>query len=323
MVQVTFTDSNKIIYDDHAFYQYDFGQELVISGLTLPPTVQVHFARKNVPALINIGATVDGVMTVLVPADTLKYEGEFNVYIYVSNETSGKTYKTITFYTRAREMPGDYAVPDEPDVIQVLMNKLDQIIATGIADYQPHIDTVNGMIAEYVPVNLIVNNDAATVPGKALDAVRGKALRDSITAILNSIKNNLTTVTAGSILDASQGKILKDQIDAINNNLAYTNFAVTPIAGITITGTVSRSGKGDIRINLTITGAVLGAGLGANVVTVFPQEITGNPVTFVGVVLRGGAYRGLCTFNILGGSGFVTSAIDILSTDILVFRNSR
>lgn len=211
MVKVTFNENGSLTYDNRAFYQYDFGQYIEIHGLSLPPTVQIHFARKHNPAIIEIGDTADNITIVHVPAEILEYPGEFNVYIFVADETSGKTVKTITFYTREREKPVDYASPDEPNVVQQLMNRLNKIIETGIGDYEPNIDTVNGMIDVYVKQNMLANNLVTNQAGLlALDAAQGKALYEGYTSAdqviqnqVNTLNNNLTVQTSSLTADSN------------------------------------------------------------------------------------------------------------------------
>lgn len=239
MVQIFFDDKG-IKYDQYAFYQYDYGRTLVIQGLELPTNVQVHFARKHVPAEIVIGTTVDNITTVRVPASTLQYPGEFNVYIYVADETTGQTYRTITFHTRAREKPADYAPPDEPNVVQQLMDKLDKIIETGIADYEPNIDTVNDMIDAYVKANMIANNDATTIAGFAWDARRGKAIRDDLTntnLAVTTINNNLArttgTLTAGTNITMNVYVVEK------RAGIVHLTFQIQPTAPISAWSTVA------------------------------------------------------------------------------------
>ena len=249
MVNVTFTKAG-VSYDPNAFYQYDYGRTLIIHGLDLPASVQVHFARKNAPAEIVIGETVDGVTTVRVPASTLEFSGEFTVYIFVVDQTSGRTYKSISFNTRQREKPADYAPPDEPNVIQQFMDKLDRIIEEGIATYEPEPVYVNQMVKNYVQQNLITNNDAATIPGTAWDAVRGKILRSAFDQLVNGIDNtirnyvqqNLITnndgaTVAGTAWDAVRGKALRDDLNLLNNNLATSR--TTLATGVVL----ERSGK--------------------------------------------------------------------------------
>ncbi|MDF2609040.1 MAG: hypothetical protein K0R92_514 [Lachnospiraceae bacterium] len=243
MVNVSFSESGVATYDKHAFYQYDYGRTLVIDGLELPATVQVHFARKDVPAEIMLGTTVDGVMTVEVPATTLQYAGEFNVYIFLTTDTTGKTYKTLSFTTRKREKPLDYAAEAEPGIIDQLTQKLNQIIDTGIASYVPDEAAVNAMILSYVQANLITNNDAATVPGTAWDAVRGKQIRTDLNTLNNNLAYTRGTITLSSGFTAVINKTWKQGILRVISGSINGTFA----AGVAHTiGTVPADFKPDV-----------------------------------------------------------------------------
>lgn len=165
MVQIFFNDKG-IRYDQQAFYQYDYGRSIEIHGLELPSNVQVHFARKGTQATIVFGTTIDNITTVKVPDDILQNDGEIIVYIYLTTETSGQTYKTLTFNVIPREKPQAYDIQNEAKTIQLLMDKLDRIIETGIADYNPSTEVVNSMIETYM-TNLdnketITDNENAT-----------------------------------------------------------------------------------------------------------------------------------------------------------------
>jgi hypothetical protein len=203
MVTVIFNDTT-VIYDVYAFYQWDYGQQLQISGLTLEPTVEVHFAKPNTPAIVMLGETTASITTVKVPDSILQYAGEMSVYIYVATPTTAYTYKAITFQVRARERPRDYVEQVEAGITAQFINKLNAIIATGIASYTPDVSEVNTMIQNYVKANMITNNDAATVSGTAWDAVRGKAIRDDVTAI----NDNLASLTLRGTTQASVVKTI-------------------------------------------------------------------------------------------------------------------
>jgi hypothetical protein len=205
-VQVTFND-NGVSYDRNAFFQYDYGRKLEIHGLNLPDGTQFHFANKGAGAVTKISSTVDEVTTVDVPQSVLLLPGEMNVYIYSTSETSGITIKSITFHVKGREKPGDYAPPDEPNIIEELQAKLEQIIQDGIAEYTPDPQDVKDIIDEYVPENFITDNDLAEIPGTAWDAVRGKAIRDDFNAL-----NNKVGVANGIATLGEDGKVPGDQL---------------------------------------------------------------------------------------------------------------
>ena len=113
MIPVAFTDQG-INYDQHAFYQWDWGQKLSITGLTIPNTSEVHFARNG--AIADVAIPVfgnDGTITVSIPNSIFLLEGEFNAYIYLPDTGEGKTLHSITFYVKGREKPENYNPPAE------------------------------------------------------------------------------------------------------------------------------------------------------------------------------------------------------------------
>jgi hypothetical protein len=133
--------------------------------------------------------------------------------------------------------------------------------------------------------------------------------------------NNVVTTNEDTFLAGPVGKVLQDQVTELNKNLDYTNYAISPSAGITIIGNISRNNRNDMRINLSVTGVALTANQGKNIGTTAMGNIATIPLTLVGVALIGGVYKGLCSLNILGGVVFVTSSVDISSADKLNFRN--
>lgn len=108
MIQVTLHD-NGIIYNRHAFYQYDYGQQLKIAGLDFTGGIEVHFARKGKSAIVKTVIVNDGSVVVDVPNDILTNDGELTVYIC----QNGKTYHSITFIIKPRPKPENYNPPEE------------------------------------------------------------------------------------------------------------------------------------------------------------------------------------------------------------------
>lgn len=105
----------------HGLWQWDFAQVLRIDGLELEPDVEVHFSltEKDGGSETRIGATKDGVTEVEIPNEMLKNEGctsDYNIYafIYITDETSGKTVKKIIMYVNARPKPGEETM-DTPE----------------------------------------------------------------------------------------------------------------------------------------------------------------------------------------------------------------
>ncbi|MEI3220494.1 MAG: hypothetical protein V8S01_00080 [Dorea sp.] len=83
-------------------WQYDYGQVLRITGPELPPAVEVQFSldEKSGETLSRVGTTVDGVTDVKIPDELLAHSAtsdyQIYAYIYLTDETSGKTKYEIT-----------------------------------------------------------------------------------------------------------------------------------------------------------------------------------------------------------------------------------
>lgn len=96
--------------------QWDYGQKLEIHGLDLPDIVEIHFSIYSYEdeSTRRIGHTVNKVTTVAVPERILEQPRDAVAYIYVSDEESGKTVRTIHLPIDPRNKPEDYITPDDP-----------------------------------------------------------------------------------------------------------------------------------------------------------------------------------------------------------------
>lgn len=102
-------------------WQYDYGQVLRITGPELPPAVEVQFSldEKSGETLSRVGATVDGVTEVKIPDELLAHSAtsdyQIYAYIYLTDETSGKTKYEIAIPVRARSKPTSPTEDPETD----------------------------------------------------------------------------------------------------------------------------------------------------------------------------------------------------------------
>ncbi|MBQ1231792.1 MAG: BppU family phage baseplate upper protein [Clostridia bacterium] len=94
--------------------QYDYGQHLRITGLSLPEAVEFHFKnQKSEETLLVAGITTDGITTVQIPNSMLKEPHNITAYIYLSDGESGKTVYRIDLNMRVRNAPQEF--PTDPD----------------------------------------------------------------------------------------------------------------------------------------------------------------------------------------------------------------
>ena len=96
--------------------QWDYGQKLYITGLDVPPTLQVHFSNDVEKTAIVMQATLsDNVISVDVPNVLLEKTLDITAWVYVLGQNSGETVRTIVLPVEPRIKPDDY-VSENPDI---------------------------------------------------------------------------------------------------------------------------------------------------------------------------------------------------------------
>ena len=104
------------IIDD--VWQYDFGQTLQISGLSLPPIIEIHYANKGRDTAIpQVGVTKDGITTAPIPKEILSEKGSFTAYIFVTDGESGETCYTINGYVNKRPPVEGFNAPEDQEIL--------------------------------------------------------------------------------------------------------------------------------------------------------------------------------------------------------------
>lgn len=84
-------------------WQYDYGQTLLIKGLSLPAAYEVHFGQSKTGNAITAIGTEDGVQ---IPDEYLETAGEFYAWIYLhTGDSDGETEYQIKIPVKARAMP--------------------------------------------------------------------------------------------------------------------------------------------------------------------------------------------------------------------------
>ena len=105
--------------------QYDYGQVLRIQGLKLPTAVEIHFGLEETggTTTTRIGVTKDGVTDVPIP-DSMLENGDTSLdytiyaFVYLTDETSGKTTKRIKIQVKARSKPELLNKPEDKELFQ-------------------------------------------------------------------------------------------------------------------------------------------------------------------------------------------------------------
>lgn len=106
-------DFSKKCAADVCAYQYDYGQQLEIHGISdLPDNFQTHFENGSGQALVLTGTVEESneekIGIVNIPDECLQQQVEsFKTWIFVETEKSGTTIKTIRIHIIPREIPSD------------------------------------------------------------------------------------------------------------------------------------------------------------------------------------------------------------------------
>lgn len=114
---VNFIDGKDTAYICGLF-KYDYGQQLVIEGLKLPENFKVHFSSGKSSALAVQGTKKNDKFIAGIPDEVLQQDvNETKAWIYLEDEQSGKTIKTIIMHINDREKPSD--MPQQEDVATI------------------------------------------------------------------------------------------------------------------------------------------------------------------------------------------------------------
>ena len=113
--------------------QYDYGQVLRIQGLKLPTAVEIHFGLEETggTTTTRIGVTKDGVTDVPIP-DSMLENGDTSLdytiyaFIYLTDETSGKTTNKIKMQVKARSKPELLNKPEDKELFQKAIEAVNQ-----------------------------------------------------------------------------------------------------------------------------------------------------------------------------------------------------
>ena len=113
--------------------QYDYGQVLRIQGLNLPTAVEIHFGLEETggTTTTRIGVTKDGVTDVPIP-DSMLENGDISLdytiyaFIYLTDDTSGKTVHRIRMQVKARSKPELLNKPEDKELFQKAIEAVNQ-----------------------------------------------------------------------------------------------------------------------------------------------------------------------------------------------------
>ena len=126
-------ENNETVKYVSGLYQYNKGQILRIQGLKLPTAVEIHFGLEETggTTTTRIGVTKDGVTDVPIP-DYMLENGDTSLdytiyaFIYLTDDTSGKTVHRIRMQVKARSKPELLNKPEDKELFQKAIEAVNQ-----------------------------------------------------------------------------------------------------------------------------------------------------------------------------------------------------
>lgn len=230
MVIVNFNPGQTAVKVLTGVWQRDYGQVLRITGLSLPTSVEVHFAKENATEAIPMdGTTVDGVTDVWIPDELLNGFEMWNyhiyAYIYLTDDTSGQTEYVVDMLVKTRAKPGtDNPSATEQSLFTETINAVneaaDRAEAAAKSAESANI-TVDSELNETStnPIqNAVVTKKIGQLTEQIKDLPSGGEITDeqvsnAVNSWLDEHPEATTTVQDGSITEAKLADDVKDKID--------------------------------------------------------------------------------------------------------------
>lgn len=126
MIQVIFRENEDFI-KVHGLTQWDYGQYLQITGLKDLKRPEVHFAvgMSSEALIVQAQFQEDGSIVARIPDKHLEKGSDITAHVYVADENSGETVRTILMCVKRRAKPEEYDAPGEKNLLRQVLEKLD------------------------------------------------------------------------------------------------------------------------------------------------------------------------------------------------------
>ncbi|MBR1483035.1 MAG: hypothetical protein IJ598_08740, partial [Ruminococcus sp.] len=162
-------------------FQWDIGQKLKITGVSVSGNVQVHFANGDMQqAIVKSAEAVSGGYAVDIPNEFLQHGGATpgRAWFYVkTSDTDGYTARTIYIPIIFRKRPNDYVSPEDPDS-RGIVDQAIELLENYQSDLDRKLDSSDGAVkTEHIADSAVTLQKLAA---EVKNIINGKA--DSATA---------------------------------------------------------------------------------------------------------------------------------------------
>lgn len=126
-MQVSFENQENDFIRCTGLTQWDYGQELEITGLPDVKNAELHYCLEGDAEAEIMPASITGEkITAPIPDELLKKGRNICAYLYLATREKGETIKTIFLSVRRRARPNDYSAPPEKNLLRQLMEELEK-----------------------------------------------------------------------------------------------------------------------------------------------------------------------------------------------------
>lgn len=193
-------------------YQYDYGQVLKFTDITLPSTYEVHFAQSGASTTVTVLGDENGVQ---IPDQYLLADLDIKAYIYLhEEETDGETVYQVLIPVIARPEPTDV----EPTPVE------QDIITQTIAALNSAVDTAEGYAAD---ASQSASDSAASAISAQAWAEAAQESAESIDMSNYATKAELQSeASARSSADTSLGNAIDAEVQRATQAEALIRLAI-------------------------------------------------------------------------------------------------
>lgn len=227
MISVSFPNNLNDIVSVEKLHQWDVGQQLQISGLSLTVAPMVHFATKAEDIAYVVQSELsNGKITVVIPDKVVSHGYPIIAYVYYEVGLDKKTIKSVTIPVIKRTKPADWVDTTPSDILEVenYLEKIENDLNVLDTDYQ----AFKRLVTSYNIPNIRDDLDVLTDRVNELDVGL----------------SNKTTVfnTDGSITETTANEV---KTFVFNSNGSITETTVKD--GVTVVKTTYFDADGTIR----------------------------------------------------------------------------
>ena len=202
-------------------YQYDYGQVLKFTDITLPSTYEVHFAQSGASTTVTVLGDSNGVQ---IPDQYLLADLDIRAYIYLhEEETDGETVYQVLIPVIARPEPSDLEpTPVQQDAITQAIAALNTAVTESSQSASDSAESAEASAQSAQSASASATASAQSAQSALDSANRASASEASASASAQSAQQSATSASAS----AQSAKDDADRAEQASANAGYMFFYI-------------------------------------------------------------------------------------------------